>query len=135
MRCAVSLSLDSSFSISHRVFFVKNFFRSFQKFFPLCGRSLKRLIYYTKLALSCQYLFSVPQAVFSSFWSPFGLDFPLPRRSRVSLFILPHPHPLCQRFFSIFFDFFQKSPILCLSSSSATIYIEDFVHFAHDFKA
>lgn len=128
-RLTAHLVYHIGFSLS-RTFFV--LFRSFS---PLRGRSLKRLIYYTKLALSCQHLFSVPQAVFSSFWSPFGLDFPLPRRSRVSLFILPHPIPLCQHLFSIFFDFFQKSPILCLSSSAATIYIEDFVHFAHDFRA
>ena len=106
MRCAVSLSLDSSFSISHRVFFVKNFFRSFQKFFPSVWplSQATHLLYQTRSLLSTPFFSSSGRFLFLVV--SFRPRFPASQALSSELVYITTPPPLMSTPFSQFFELF-----------------------------
>lgn len=84
----------------------RTFFVLFRSFFPLCGHSLKRLIYYTKLALSCQHLFFGSSGRFLFLLVSFRPRFPASQALSSELVYITTPPPLMSTPFSQFFELF-----------------------------
>ena len=63
-QCSLCRLSNSSYRLSHSFLFVKNFFKSFQNFFEVMHRSLKRLCYLITLISLCQQLFFVFSKLF-----------------------------------------------------------------------